>query len=64
MKVYMLEDTNTGLFYRRRQAYDCWVEQGKASIWTNRVGPSQARTYAHRMKNRKPVVQIFTLEKV
>lgn len=58
----MLEDTNTGLFYRRRQAYECWVEQGKASIWTNRVGPAQAKTCAHRFKGRKSVIRIFKLE--
>jgi len=65
MNVYMLEDASTGLFYRRRgSSYDCWVEQKKASIWTSRVGPAQALTYAHRFKSRKPVIRTFKLESI
>ncbi len=59
MNVYMLEDINSGLFYRR-QSYECWVEQAKASIWTNRIGPAGAKSY--RFKRRKPVIRTFKLE--
>jgi hypothetical protein len=63
MNVYMLEDTKTGMFYRRRgSAYQCWVEQKDASIWTSRRGPAQAMTYVSKMKKRQPVIRTFKLE--
>ena len=63
MNVYMLEDTKTGMFYRRRgSGYNCWVEQKDASIWTSRRGPSQALTYVSRFKKRDPVIRSFKLE--
>lgn len=65
MNVYMLEDTKTETFYRRRgSAYDCWVPQKEASVWTSRRGPAQAQTYAYRFKKRKPVIRTFRLELV
>ena len=65
MNVYMLEDTETGLFYRRNQgSWDCWTEQKKASVWTNRVGPAAALTVRRRFKNTNPVIRTFTLESV
>ncbi len=65
MNVYMLEDTKTGTFYRRRgSGWECWVEQKDASIWTSRRGPAQALTYASRFKKRKPVIRTFKLEPI
>ncbi len=63
MIVYMLEDTITGLFYRRRGSeWQCWVEQKDASIWTSKRGPAQALTIVHRLKKRDPVIRTFKLE--
>ena len=41
MKVYMLQDVVTLLFYRRKHLINRrWVEQKKAIVWTNRTGPT------------------------
>lgn len=57
--VYMLRDVNTGLFYRRQGSHGLtWVPQGKASVWSNRVGPTSAKAaikrdrYSYRDKPR------------
>ena len=63
MNVYMLEDTQTGLFYRRKHySFNCWTEQKKASVWTSRGGPAAALTVRHRFKNQNPVIRTFKLE--
>jgi hypothetical protein len=44
----MLRDDKTGLFYRRGQhnwSKNRWVEQERASVWTNKQGPAAARQY-------------------
>jgi hypothetical protein len=65
MNAYMLEDTKTGTFYRRRDSgCNCWVEQKDASVWTNRIGPAAAQVCAHRFKSRNPVIRTFTLEPI
>jgi len=65
MNAYMLEDTETGLFYRRKRgSWDCWTEQKKASVWTTRGGPAAALTMRHRFKNRNPVIRTFKLEPI
>ena len=69
MTVFMLRDPDTGLFYRRGSATNCWVEQQKASIWTSRVGPSIAKAavrderYAYR-HTKRPVPEIVEFELV
>jgi hypothetical protein len=63
MNVYMLEDTESGQFYRRRgSGWQCWVEQKKASVWTSRQGPAAAMSTEHRFKNRNPIIRTFKLE--
>lgn len=45
MKVYMLRDVVTRLFYRRNRPINKrWVEQKKASVWTNKIGPVAVQT--------------------
>lgn len=45
MKIYMLRDVVTGLFYRRNRPINKqWVEQKKASRWTTQMGPVAAQT--------------------
>ena len=60
MTVYMLRDNNTGLFYRRTKGNytpSVWVEQEKASVWTMKNGPAQAKSlYLARYRiHHKPV---------
>ncbi len=55
MIVYMLRDNETGLYYRRMKGYATrWVEQEKASIWTVKGGPAQAKSLIQR-RRRKPL---------
>ena len=45
MTVYMLKNNKTGLYYRRGPSWTTrWVKQEKASIWTFKVGPAQAKS--------------------
>jgi len=56
MTVYMLRDNDTGLFYRRTKGSyspSVWVAQEKASIWTLKVGPAQAKSRLN-AKSRRP----------
>jgi hypothetical protein len=39
MKIYMLQDVVTLLFYRRK-AFSRWVKQEDASVWTSKQGPA------------------------
>lgn len=65
MNVYMVQDTISGLFYLRRcSGGDCWVEQKKASIWTNKIGPTQALTYAYHFKKQNPVIRTYQSEEI
>ena len=40
MNVYMLQNTDTGLYYKRRGG---WVPQEQGAIWTNKNGPNAAK---------------------
>ena len=40
MNVYMLQNTDTGLYYKRRCG---WKPKEQASIWTTKGGPSSAK---------------------
>ncbi len=40
MKVYMLQDVDTGLYYKRRGG---WVSREQAAVWTNKNGPSAVK---------------------
>lgn len=64
MNVYMLQDTISGLFYRRRDSCPRWVKQTDASIWTSMRGPSQALTYAYRFKKQNPVIRTYQSEEI
>lgn len=44
MKVYMLRDNVSGLYYRKPLSYSSvWVDKEYASVWTNRNGPAQVK---------------------
>jgi hypothetical protein len=59
MNAYMLQDTKSGLFYKRRCG---WVKQTEGSIWPNRCGPSAAKGQRALMRGCEPVTRTFTLE--
>ncbi len=58
MKVYMLLDNGTGLYYRRnRDSCSRWVSQREASIWMSRRGPAAAVSrMSSRMETRSLIV--------
>jgi hypothetical protein len=59
MKVYMIQDADTGLFYKRRGG---WVEQDKgAAIWTNKAGVTAGKG-SYRIRGHNIVVRTFRLE--
>ena len=62
MTVYMLRDNDTGLFYRRtkgRGGPGVWVAQEKASIWTLKIGPAQAKSRLYAGKRRQYNLEII-----
>lgn len=61
MNVYMIEDTSSGLFYRKH-LYRWWVPQKDASIWTSKRGPGQVVKVAYRMKDTTPMIRTYKLE--
>jgi hypothetical protein len=64
--VYMLRHTKTGLFYRRTKGNyspDPWVEQKKASIWTSRNGPAQAKSILNRKGHLAQIIPFELVEK-
>jgi len=60
MNVYMLQDVETGLYYKRRGG---WVEQSEAAIWTNKSGV-RAGKGSHHVRGYNVVVRTFRLESV
>lgn len=61
MTVYMLRNKDTGLFYRRMKGYATrWVEQQKASIWTVKAGPAQAKSLMQRRRGKPLDLEIVS----
>ena len=43
MKAYMIQDTRTGLWYRKGPSHlGNWSRQEEAAIWTTKAGPNGA----------------------
>jgi hypothetical protein len=58
MNVYMLQNTVTGLYYKRRGG---WVEQDQAAIWTNKSGVNAGKG-SHHVRGYDVVIRTFKLE--
>jgi hypothetical protein len=68
VKVYMLRNNLTGLYYLRSNGPPAWRKQENASVWTSKLGPSGAKHKAkgsNRRFNKKPVdLEIVTFRMV
>jgi hypothetical protein len=65
MTVYMLRETELGLYYRRTKGNyspTVWVEQEKASVWVTKNGPAQV--ISRQRENRKQYFEIVPFELV
>jgi hypothetical protein len=60
MNVYMLQNTDTGLYYKRRGG---WVSQDKGAIWTTRGGPNSAKGSCW-CAGENMVIRTFKLESI
>jgi hypothetical protein len=62
MIFYMIEDLNSGKWYKRGSCGGNWVAKDQASVWTTKAGPSAClggiscynRWLAHRKSTRLP----------
>lgn len=61
MNVYMLQNTDTGLYYKRRGG---WVPKEQAAVWTNKNGPNAAKGSYWGAAGSNVVIRTFKLEKV
>jgi len=54
MVVYMLQNDDTGKWYRRGEhVRGHWVDQQQASVWPSPQGPIAARTSVRRLTDRR-----------
>ncbi len=60
MNVYMLQDADTGLYYKRRGG---WVEQCEGAIWTSKNGVNAGKG-SHHLRGQNVVVRTFRLEEI
>ena len=58
MNVYMLQDADTGLYYKRRGG---WVEQTEGAVWTNKSGVNAGKG-SHYVRRHDVIVRTFKLE--
>ena len=61
MKVYMLKDAKTGLYFKRGAGTwrTRWVVQRYAEVWTSKNGPNAAKRYA-----KEPVIVVLEAKEV
>jgi hypothetical protein len=59
MNIYMLQNTDTGLYYRRRGG---WVPREQAAVWTSKAGPSAAKGSHWGAAGENVVTRTFKIE--